>query len=170
MSRITSYNVCYTKLLRAATKKYRENEYVILAGDLVNDIGIILSGSVEIRKDSLTGASHLLSILHKGELFGEGIVSTADRISKVSVAVREPSVILFLPYETTIQTCSKVCSFHLQLIQNLMMILSEKNASLTQKIELLFRKGMREKLAAYLLMDVITSYSIHYTKLYEIFF
>ena len=43
--------------------------------------------------------------------------------------------------------------FLIQLIQNMMMILGEKNSGLNQKIELLMMKGMREKLAAYLLSE-----------------
>ena len=147
----------YSALLQCInyhTKKYQTNEYVFLAGDSINYVGIVLSGSLEISKENLAGSRHIIDFLEPSNVFAEGIVCTAKRISPVTVRAKEDSTILFIPFERLIKSCGNSCSFHIQLIQNMMMLLGEKNFILNRKIELLNLKGMREKLATYLLYEV----------------
>jgi CRP-like cAMP-binding protein len=146
--------------LTTYTKSYKADEYIFLAGDQVNYVGIVLTGAIEIIKENLAGSKHIVAFLEPGHLFGEGIVCTSQRISPVSVRVKEDSNVLFIPYEKIIRSCGNSCGFHIQLIQNMMMILGEKNFNLNTKIELLALKGMREKIAAYLLSQSKLSNSL----------
>lgn len=139
--------------INSYTRSFHSNEYVFLAGNQVNYVGIVLSGAVEIIKENLAGSRHILDFLGPSNLFGEGIVCTKKRVAPVTVRIKEETRILFIPYERIIKTCGNSCSFHFQLIQNMMMLLGEKNTLLNQKIELLMLKGMREKLASYLLNE-----------------
>ncbi len=135
------------------TRKFRSGEYVFLSGDTISHLGIIISGSVEIIKENPAGARHIMDFLGPANIFAEGVVCTAARISPVTVRVKEDSTILFIPFERISRTCSTGCSFHFQLIENMMMLLGEKNFNLNYKIEMLMLKGMREKLATYLLNE-----------------
>lgn len=81
------------------------------------------------------------------------LYGTENRISPVTVFAKENATVLMIPYERIIKTCGNSCSFHLQIIKNMMMLLGERNKVLNQKIELLALKGMREKLATYLLYE-----------------
>ncbi len=139
--------------INSYVKSYQSNEYIFFSGSEINYVGIVLTGSVEIIKENLAGSRHILDFLGPSNIFGEGIVCTKKRISSVTVRVKEDSKILFVPYERIIKTCSNSCAFHLQLIKNMMLLLGEKNDVLNQKIELLMLKGMREKLATYLLNE-----------------
>ncbi|SCP97271.1 Crp/Fnr family transcriptional regulator [Anaerobium acetethylicum] len=139
--------------INAFTKVYYNNEYVILTGDVVNYVGIVLKGSLEISKENPAGTRHILDFLGPSNIFSEVIVCTSERTSPVTVKAKEESKILFVPYERIIKTCGSSCSFHFKLIQNMMQILSDKNINLNKKIELLLIKGMRAKLAAYLLNE-----------------
>lgn len=139
--------------INSYTKDFQNDEYILFAGDKINSIGIVLSGSIEIIKENLAGARNIIDFLGPSDIFAEGIVCTSERISPVTIRVKEDSKILFIPYERIIRTCSNSCNFHAQLTKNLIMLLGEKNFSLNHKIALLFLKGMREKLAAYLLNE-----------------
>lgn len=132
-------------------KSYEVEEYIFFAGDKINYVGIVLSGVVEIIKENVAGNKHILAFLGPSDLFAEGIVCTERRISPVTVQANEPVKILFIPYERVITSCGNSCSFHIQLIQNMMVVLGEKNVNLNRKLELLTLKGMREKLASFLL-------------------
>lgn len=134
-------------------KSFSNNEYVFFAGDQINYIGIVLSGSIEILKENAAGSRHIMDFLGPSNIFAEGIVCTAERIAPVTIRVKEDSKILFIPYERIVKSCSNSCAFHFQLIKNMMMLLGEKNFNLNHKIELLMLKGMREKLATYLLNE-----------------
>jgi CRP-like cAMP-binding protein len=141
------------KCLDAQVKSYRAEEYVFFSGDEINFVGIVLSGVVEIMKENLAGNKHIVAFLSASDMFAEGIVCTARRISPVTVQVREDAKILFIPYERVIKSCGNVCSFHISLIQNMMVVLGEKNVNLNRKLELLMLKGMREKIASYLINE-----------------
>lgn len=139
--------------INAYIKTYNTGDYIFITGDNVNSLGIILSGAVEIIKENPAGSRHILSFLGPSNLFGEGIVCTKDRISPVSVHVKMPSKILMIPFDRVIRPCGNACDFHNLLIKNMIMLLGEKNMGLNYKIELLMIKGMREKLATYLLSE-----------------
>ena len=134
-------------------KHYESDEYIFFAGSEINYVGIVLSGSLEILKEDMAGSRHILDFLGPSDIFAEGIACTKKHVSPVTVRTKEPSLILFIPFEKIIKTCSNACGFHFQLIKNMMMLLGEKNYSMNQKMELLILKGMREKLASYLLLE-----------------
>ena len=138
--------------LNIKTRSFPADSYLFFMNDIVNSIGIIVEGEVEVVKETIAGGRHIIAILHPSDLFGEGIVCTKSRQAPVTVRTRTPSTICFLPFEFVIKTCHNSCSFHTELIRNMMSILGEKNLQLNYKIDLLTLKGMREKLATYLLM------------------
>lgn len=139
--------------LGARVRSCKEEEYVFLTGDEVKHIGIVLSGRVDIMKESPAGNRHILAYAQPSQLFAEGIVCTQNRISPVTVQAKEPSEILILPYERIIKACGRSCEFHFGLIQNMMVILGEKNLNLNRKLEILALKGMRERIASYLINE-----------------
>jgi len=141
------------RCLGAQIKSMQADEYVFLAGDEVNYIGIILTGKIELAKESLAGNKHIVALLGPADMFGEGIVCTVRRISPVTVQVKEDAKILTIPYERIIRSCGNSCVYHISLIQNMMAVLGEKNMNLTKKLELLAFKGMRQKLASFLLSE-----------------
>ncbi|MDR2898650.1 MAG: helix-turn-helix domain-containing protein [Spirochaetaceae bacterium] len=57
--------------------------------------------------------------------------------------------ILFLDYRRIITSCSAACSFHTQLIENMLKLVARKNVLLNQKIEILSKRTTREKLLCF---------------------
>jgi len=141
------------KCLDSKIRSLKADEYIFFAGDEINYIGIVLSGIVEIMKENLAGNKHIVAFLEASDMFAEGIVCTAKRISPVTVRVKEDAEVLFIPYERITKSCGNSCSFHISLIQNMMVVLGEKNVNLNRKLELLTLKGMREKLASFLINE-----------------
>lgn len=139
--------------IHSQVKKYTQDEYIILSGDEVHSVGIVLEGALELIKENPAGGKHILDFLGPSQVFGEGIVCTYQKKAPVTVRVKEDSKILSIPFDRIIKPCSNSCGFHVQLIKNMMMLLGEKNYNLNQKIDLLMLKGMREKLATFLLRE-----------------
>lgn len=132
---------------------YQGGEVILLTGAKVNYVYIVLTGSVEIAKESFSGSKHIISLSGPSKIFAEGIVCTKQRISPVTVTARKETKVLPIPYQRIMTPCSNSCSFHTKLIFNMMLLLGEKNYSLNTKIELLSYKGMRQKLAVFLLSE-----------------
>ena len=57
------------------------------------------------------------------------------------------------PYQKIIRPCAKLHSAHLQLMQNLVLTISDKYFSLSRRIDLLVLKSLRAKVCAYLLSE-----------------
>ena len=141
------------KCLDAQVRSFHSEDYVFLSGDEINYVGIVLSGIVEVMKENLAGNKHIVAFLGPADMFAEGIVCTVTRISPVTVRVKEDAKVLFIPYERVIKSCGNSCAFHISLIQNMMVVLGEKNVNLNRKLELLTLKGMREKIASFLINE-----------------
>lgn len=145
------------KCLGAQIKHFEKEEYIFFAGDVINHVGIVLSGRAQIIKENLAGNKHIIAILNPSNIFAEGVVCTASRMAPVTVQAMEEVEVLQIPYERIIKSCGRSCDFHIGLIQNMMVILGGKNVLLNHKLELLTLKGMREKLASYLLKTSLES-------------
>lgn len=139
----------------AQVKNFEDEEYIFFAGDEINHVGVVLSGRVEILKENLAGNKHIIAVLDPSNMFAEGIVCTASRLSPVTTQVMDDAKVLLIPYGRIIRSCGEGCGYHIRLIQNMMMILGEKNVALNWKLDLLTLKGMREKLASYLIKTSI---------------
>lgn len=139
--------------LNASFKTLEEGEYAFHLGDDISYIYIVLEGTMEIAKETLSGGRNIVAFLGESQLFGEGVVCTTKRLAPVSAKATTKTLLLLIPYEKILKTCGHSCSFHHQLIRNMMLLLGEKNYVLNHKIDLLMLKGMREKLATYLLYE-----------------
>lgn len=137
--------------LKPLIKDFKNEELIITQGHPVAYVYIILEGQVEISKSHFNGQKNIVSVLTSSNLFGEGIVCTASRHSPVSAISLGTSKLLCVPYQQILGSCSHSCGFHHQLIYNMMLLLGEKNFQLNTKMDLLLLKGLREKLATYLL-------------------
>ncbi|MBP3889342.1 MAG: Crp/Fnr family transcriptional regulator [Cellulosilyticum sp.] len=139
--------------LNVLTKTYEPESIILTQGETVGYIYIILEGTVEIAKENFTGHKNIISLLSASNLFGEGVVCTEQRLSPVIATALTPVTLLLIPYERIVGGCEQSCTFHYRLIHNMMILLGEKNYHLNTKMELLLLKGMREKLATYLLLE-----------------
>ncbi|MDA3730762.1 Crp/Fnr family transcriptional regulator [Niameybacter massiliensis] len=147
----TIYTESLLGCLNLKTKKYNEGEFIIRLHSVIEEVSIVVEGEVEIIKENRAGDRMIVGVLGTGEIFGEGIVCTKKRMSPVSVRAKTNTEVAFIPYEKILMTCGESCGFHKQLIRNMLYVLGEKNYHLNQKIDYLILKGMREKLALYLL-------------------
>ena len=71
----------------------------------------------------------------------------------VDVVANEDSQIMFIDCRRITQACSSACSFHQQMIYNLMKVVATKNLILHRKIEVTSKRSTREKLMAFLLLQ-----------------
>ncbi|MBU3812562.1 MAG: Crp/Fnr family transcriptional regulator [Candidatus Niameybacter stercoravium] len=146
--------------LRGEVRKYESGTCIIALEQEVNHIGIVLEGQVEVVKENIAGDRNIIAMLEKSGMFAEGIVCTQKRLSPVTVRAKTKADVLMIPYEKIIITCGESCNFHSLLIHNMLMLLGEKNYALNHKIDFLILKGMREKLALYLLEEAKRNKSV----------
>lgn len=136
--------------LSATEQNYKKDSYIYQMGDTINKIGLVLSGCVHLVKEDYWGNHTILSEVMLGEFFGEAFACLPTESIGISCVTTEPTKVLFLDIKKIITVCTSACNFHTRLIQNLMMILAQKNVLLTQKLDHISKRSTKEKLLSYL--------------------
>ena len=91
-------------------------------------LGLVLSGSVLIVQEDVWGGRNVLSVLGPGQCFAEVFACVPGSVLNVSVEAKEDTTILFLNVGRILSICPDGCSFHAQLIQNLLIDMAQKNS------------------------------------------
>lgn len=90
------------KYMHARFVKYKKDEMVIGEGNVVNDIGILLSGSGRSIKREESGKVSIITILKPGNFIGILLAASKNRKSPVSVEAQEQLCVLFIPIKNFI--------------------------------------------------------------------
>ncbi len=136
--------------LDAKVVEFDKKYTVFTEGTPARYIGIVLSGSVQVTQVDYYGNRSILSNLSAGELFGEAFACAAVSALPVSMIATEPSEVMLIECEHVLHTCRNGCSFHHQLIYNLMKDLATKTILFHQRAEIVSKRTTREKLLTYL--------------------
>jgi CRP-like cAMP-binding protein len=131
-------------------KEFRQGHVIALEGNEIRYFGLILEGSIDMIKEDVWGNRTLITRMSEGELFGETFACGIEQQSVVTFTAVGNVTVMMLPFMQVIHTCSNSCSFHEKLIRNLVHTIAMKNKSLMQKVEIITKKNLREKILAYL--------------------
>lgn len=137
--------------LKPKTGEFGKNEYITMAGDHFEGIGIMLSGSAVVIKENAAGSRVIMAVLDPGDMFGEMVAFADHNQWPASVYTQEPCTVTFLPPDKIIGSCEQACAMHKRLIMNLLKIISNKALVLNRKVEYLSIKSMRGKISTFLL-------------------
>jgi CRP/FNR family transcriptional regulator, dissimilatory nitrate respiration regulator len=141
------------------TKSYKKNEYIIQEGTLISFIGVLITGSVIMEKEDYLGNNYFYTEIPKDYLFGEVFICPQLLCSTVNYRANSDCTILFIKYDNILHLCSKNCKGHQQLTTNLINLLALKCRSLLEKIEIISKKTIRERILAYLELQTIKEHS-----------
>lgn len=136
--------------LKAGKRKYKKEEMIYRAGEVVSCVGVVLLGSVLIENDDVWGNRSVLERVGEGEIFAETYASIPDQKMLVNVIAAEDTEILFLNVGKMLHICSNSCIFHNKLIKNLLQVCAQKNLALSRRIFNTSSKSIRGRLLSYL--------------------
>ena len=136
---------------KANEVSYGKGDVMFQAGDSQSAIGIVVEGEVHIQKEDYAGNRLLINIVTAGNMFGEvSAFANTGRWANTVIAGLD-STIVFIQIEHISKPCSNICQAHRFLIENMLKIVAQKALIMNSRINYLKLKGMREKLATFLL-------------------
>lgn len=138
------------RCLGAYIKSYKKDEITILPSDKVKCVGLILTGGIDMVKENEDGDEILLADLKEGELFGETFACGTQQDSSLTFRAAADTEVLFLPFYKVLNVCTMSCPFHHRLTENMVRMICEKNIRLMEKVEVISRKTLRDKILTYL--------------------
>lgn len=149
--------------LGAYEHQYGKGDTILHIGECVENMGLVLSGGVNIEIDDLWGNKTILGHVDAGQLFAETYACIPGEPLMVSVVASEKSSVLFLNAGKLITTCQSSCTHHNKLIQNLLQISAQKNLALSRRSLHTSSKTIRGRLLSYLSEQAKRSGSYRFT-------
>lgn len=137
--------------LKPRIRKFRKNDIANVEGELLEGIGIMLSGHTAVVKESAAGNRIILTLLNPGDLFGEMAAFSDSGKWPATVVAQTACSIMYLPPDKILGQCEKACQGHRTLIMNMLGILSRKALNLNRRLEYLSINSIRGKIASFLL-------------------
>ena len=136
--------------LSAKEMHFNKGEFVFHYGEIINHVGLVLTGSVHIIKEDFWGNRTILTNILPSNLLGETYACVPAAALEVSAIAAIDCDMLLLDVHKMLSPCTNSCNFHVALIHNFLTDLAAKNLMLTKKIEHMSKRSTREKLLSYL--------------------
>ena len=137
------------KCLKAKEQKFSRFEEICSYNNKKGILGIVLLGKVYIKKLDRDGNYSILEQVLKHGVFCDDFAYTPTDANYISVFAEENSTILLINYEEVFKRCASACSFHSTFVKNLMKIVIDKTKTLSQRVEILSNKTIKDKILGY---------------------
>lgn len=137
------------KRLNAHRKSYKKGDFILNAGDLTYQMGMVLSGSVTIESNDMWGNRTILSYIGIGQFFAESYALLGEEVLLVDVMANENCQILFIHLGNLISNIQNA-SWSQKIYRNLLLISSHKNLTLSGRSFHTASKSARGRILAYL--------------------
>lgn len=128
-------------------RSFNSEEMIFLEDNLCTNLGVVLTGAVEVKKIYSSGKVVVLTRLNKGNTFGEVLIFGTANDYPASIFALSQTTIMLIPKKEVITLCHE----NLLFMKNFLRILANKAHILNNKIHLLTFGNIRQKICYYLL-------------------
>ena len=131
---------------QAVGRSYQAEELIYNFADAGrDDVGVIERGTALIRIDE-EGVATVMEELGPGGVFGRNLAFAGSAGDSLEVVCRAPCEVLFIDYPHILRRCENACACHSTLVQNMLRLMADKAQALSERIDVLSRRSIREKL------------------------
>lgn len=136
--------------LGARQVDFPKDSFLLRAGESVDSIGLILSGSVLIVQEDIWGNRNILSKLGPGQTYAVSFACAPGSTINVSVLAQTEVTVLTMNVGRILTMCPSNCSHHSLVLRNLLGDLAGQNLRLNEKLTHMGQRSTRAKLMSYL--------------------
>lgn len=133
-----------SKCVNVSTKIYTNKELILSYTPIKKQIGFITYGKAFIIKTDIHGNTTIMRELKENDIFSNLFFKYSE--DEIYIVSNNYTEVAFIDYYATLKNCNLNCPFHATLITQLFELLIEDNRQLTEKIELLSKRSVREKI------------------------
>lgn len=149
--------------LNARELKFSTGDEICSYNRESTSLGILLSGKATVKKLDRDGNYTILENISRFGVFSGAFAYTATDANAISVFAQEPCLVMFINFSAVFKRCSKACSFHSVMVENLMNIVISKTKILSQRVEILSNKTIRDKILSYCSLIVNQTGNVTFT-------
>ena len=136
--------------LMAKRFTYQKNDIIWLAGTPAQFVALLMSGSVRVTKNDADGNTVILTDVAAPNFLGEIGVWAELEYFPITVQATDECDVIFLKGDKITSVCPKACLFHKKMIESMLRTISKKAYMLDQKVEMLTKRTIRDKLLNFL--------------------
>lgn len=111
-------------------------------------ICFLKKGRAELIRTDFHGDVATLEYYKSGDLFGEIFYLMTSNM-QLNVYAKEDSIVYFIPYDFLMKKCNKNCKYHEKIEEEILEHVFKRMIVLTNHIEMLTKKSIRDKLLSY---------------------
>lgn len=126
-----------------------KGEPLFMAGERADRFAVVLSGSLAVSAYDAEGRRSIIKRVGAMEV-AAAAQAASRKTFDVSVEAETDSEVLILKSGRVLSPCRSACPAHLRMLGNLSAVLAEKTLALNEKIGVLSRRTISERLMAYL--------------------
>lgn len=134
-------------------REYKAKELVMEKGRKITHFGVVLEGRLQMVQDDYSGNRDVFLTIEPAQLFGEVFAFAGMAELPADIEAIEKSRVLFLDYSRIRNVCRHSCTFHSNLLSNLLKIVAQNNMALNDKIEIMSKRTTKEKIMAFLVKE-----------------
>ena len=135
---------------QAVQKAFRPDDLIYDFSAPNNDaVGIVERGGAALIRIDEEGVSTVMEELGPGGVFGRTLAFASSSGDSMEVVCRTPCDVLFIDYPHMLKRCEHACGHHSVLVQNMLRLMNDKAQDLSQRVDVLSRRSIREKLLCY---------------------
>lgn len=131
--------------LKISGRNYKPGETIFFEGDIIDKICIVKRGSVRSEKTYLNGEVHIVEIFEEGSMFGLAFAVSKSRISALDFVSNEDAEVVFVSMHSI-----RKSRFANEMNRTLTYMLADSSIKLSNKVEILAERGLRERVMVYL--------------------
>lgn len=137
-----------SKCVNVNTKIYTNKELILSYTPIKKQIGFITYGKAFVVKTDIDGNTTIMRELKENDIFSNLFYKYSE--DEIYIVSNNYTEVVFIDYYSTLKNCQKNCPYHTNLVIQLFELLIEDNRQLTEKIELLSKRSVREKITFFL--------------------
>lgn len=118
-------------------------------GDGRNMVGVVTSGTAVVERIDERGGRTILEHLEEGSVFGELLMFDRANDDSITVVCARPCCVSFVPASSLLKRCENACTHHTRVVENMFRLVTDKASALSERVEVLSRRSIREKLLRY---------------------
>ena len=135
---------------QAVQKSFRSDDLIYDFSSPKNDaVGIVERGCAALIRIDEEGVATVMEELGPGGVFGRTLAFAGSSGDSLQVVCRSSCDVLFIDYPHILKRCENACNHHSVLVQNMLRLMSDKAQALSQRVDVLSRRSIREKLLCY---------------------
>ena len=112
-------------------------------------VGILTEGTAILERIDENGSRDILEHLGTGSVFGEMLMFANVAGDHIAVVCEKPCQVWFMRGDQLTKRCEKACDHHSRMVENMLHLVAEKATTLSERVEILRRRSIRDKLTCY---------------------